>query len=99
MPIFDFHCSACGTFEAFLHPTEPIPRRCMHCGAKGLKKLFMTSPPRVLPDVADWSNENSGRGRFCPQAARRPGDPKAHFTSRQALEDWGKAKGYTVNRS
>lgn len=99
MPLHDGICTACGQIEFFIHITERVPKRCPNCDAKGFKKLFMTVPPRVMGDIADWSNENGGKGRYCPQAGKKVADPDAYFTSRQKFEDWGLARGYTVNRS
>ncbi len=99
MPMHDGDCPACGRLEFFIHITEAIPKRCPQCNAKGFVKLFMTVPPRVRGDIADWNTENGGKGRYCAQAASKVGDPNAYFTSRNKLEDWGKARGYTCNRS
>jgi len=52
--------------------------------------------PGVHGDYTDWCRENGGRGRYCPQAARHPGDERAYFPDRKTLIDWGKNKGYGV---
>lgn len=99
MPTHDGLCTECGQFEFFIHITEPIPKRCPQCNAKGFQRLFLTVPPRVQSDIGDWSLENSGKGRYCPQAAKKMGDQNAYFTSRDSLISWGKAQGYEVDKS
>lgn len=58
----------------------------------------VTFPAKVEGDIADWSNENGGKGRYCPQAARFPKDPKGYMKSRQKLIDYAKGKGLTASR-
>ncbi len=61
--------------------------------------------PFMRGDKGDWRNETyrakDGRtyhGRYCPQAANYPGDPKAVFPHREALVDWAQDKGKHVER-
>lgn len=61
--------------------------------------------PFMRGDKGDWSHEKyrtkDGRqinGRYCPQAADYPGDPKAVFQHREQFCDWAVSKGKVVDR-
>ncbi len=96
-PLLEFECPKCGVIDVFLFASEDRPTKCTQCGRKGFHRVFVTAP-RVYGDRADWSNENSGKGRFCPQMARFPKDPAAYATSCNKLIDWGKRRGLTASK-
>jgi hypothetical protein len=54
--------------------------------------------PATFPDFGDWSQENGGRGRYCPQKATKARDPKAFSKSRNDLIDWAHRQGKTVEK-
>lgn len=65
----------------------------------------ITCVPGMHHDYGDWRNEKTRLrdgtvrdGRYCPQAARYPGDPKAVFDHRESLVDWAERQGKTVER-
>lgn len=46
MPMFDFHCPACGkTFEELLASGDMASPRCPHCGAAGVQRLLSAPSP------------------------------------------------------
>lgn len=57
--------------------------------------------PGLFGDRTDWRHERDAKtgkdGRYCPQMARRPGDPNAVFRSRSELIEKAKQRGYTVD--
>lgn len=66
--------------------------------------------PGMHRDYGDWSNEKAvlkrnykdpgtvRDGRYCPQAARFAGDPKAVFRHREELVKWAEDRGKIVER-
>jgi hypothetical protein len=54
--------------------------------------------PGMHPDYHDWSNENGGRGRYCPQKAQRARDPNGYAKSRDDLIDWAVRQGKSVEK-
>jgi putative FmdB family regulatory protein len=96
MPMHDYACTACGVFEAFTFPTEGRLTRCPKCGAKVTTLILQA--PRVRGDIADWGTENGGKGRYCPQLAEKPNDPRAFAQSRHDLIDKGKRRGWSVDK-
>ncbi len=97
MAMLEFECGKCGVVDVLVFPSDQRPEKCTQCGRAGFKRVFVT-PPRVYGDRADWSNENSGRGRYCPQLARFPKDPRGYSTSCQKLIDEGKRRGLTASK-
>lgn len=97
MPTYDYECARCGTFEFFMHITEPPLKKCPLC--KRCKVTKLISPlGYVKGDIADWSTENRGKGRYCPQLAKKPGDPNAYATSKWDLIDQGYRRGWSIDR-
>lgn len=54
--------------------------------------------PGTFPDFGDWSNENGGRGRYCPQKASKSRDPDGFCRSKNELIDWAHSKGKIVEK-
>jgi len=54
--------------------------------------------PATFPDFGDWSHENGGRGRYCPQKATKSQDPAAFSKSRNDLIDWAHRQGKSVEK-
>jgi putative FmdB family regulatory protein len=100
MPSFEFVCSSCQCeFDDYRTIADrDAAGECPDCGSSKIRRVMRT-PPRVEGDIADWSNDPGGKGRYCPQAARFPKDPKAYFKDRNSLSEWGKRKGYSVSKS
>jgi putative FmdB family regulatory protein len=96
MPMHDYHCEKCGDFEAFTFLQEGKLTKCPTCRSK-VSVAWITSP-RVQGDIADWGNENRGKGRYCPQLASKPKDPNAYATSRWDLIDKGKRRGWEIDK-
>jgi putative FmdB family regulatory protein len=100
MPTYEFECRnrRCShkwdDFRRIKDRDEHAP--CPICGTES--ERMVTFPAHVEGDIADWSNENNGKGRYCPQAARFPKDPKGYMKSRQKLIDHAKSKGLTASR-
>jgi putative FmdB family regulatory protein len=43
MPIYDFHCRACGhEFEALVRPQDQEPTKCPSCGSVDLERQLST---------------------------------------------------------
>lgn len=64
-------------------------------------KRFRT--PGLFGDVADWRGERDRKtgkdGRYCPQLARRIGDPEAVVRSKSELIEKAKRRGMVVDHS
>jgi hypothetical protein len=54
--------------------------------------------PGMYMDFGDWSNENGGLGRFCPQKASGPKARDGYCRSRNELIGWAKSKGKLVEK-
>ena len=54
--------------------------------------------PGLHPDYGDWSQENGGRGRYCPQKAQRARDPNGFCRSRNELIDWAERRDKIVEK-
>lgn len=58
--------------------------------------------PGLFGDFGDWRGERDSKtgrdGRYCPQLARRPGDPAAVCKSRGELIERAKRRGYGVEK-
>lgn len=58
--------------------------------------------PGLFGDTGDWRGERDAKtgkdGRYCPQLARRPGDPNAVCRNRTELIERGKRRGWTVDQ-
>jgi hypothetical protein len=52
--------------------------------------------PGLHADYGDWSQENGGRGRYCPQKAQFPKDPNGYAKSKNDLIDWAQRRGMGV---
>jgi hypothetical protein len=55
-------------------------------------------PPGLFSDKTDWTFENGGKGRWCPQMGKKK-DPKAYFHTRRKLIEHAKRDGYVVDHS
>jgi len=54
--------------------------------------------PGLHTDYGDWSQENGGRGRYCPQKAQKARDPNGYCRSRNELIEWAHSKDKTVEK-
>lgn len=54
--------------------------------------------PRTFPDFGDWSGENGGRGRYCPQKAQKSRDPNGYCRSKNDLISWAESRGKIVEK-
>lgn len=104
MPTYDYACVKCDApFEDFSFIADrDDPRACPHCGVTAKHERPILCAARVEGDLADWSNERDQKtglnGRYCPQAAKFPGDKRAVFPSRDAFIEWGKRRNMSVSK-
>lgn len=104
MPTFDYACTSCHQmFEDFSRIAERDDSRvCPHCGVEDTHSRPILQAPRVEGDLKDWSGERDKatglHGRYCPQAAKFPGDKRAVFKDCHSFIEWGKRKGYSVHK-
>jgi hypothetical protein len=54
--------------------------------------------PGMYMDFGDWSSENGGIGRYCPQKASAPRARDGYCRSRNELIDWAKRKNKCVEK-
>lgn len=54
--------------------------------------------PGCYGDATDWEKENGGRGRYCPQIARKPKDPGAYVRKRADLIKYAERNGFGVEK-
>ena len=52
--------------------------------------------PAGRPDLNDFSTENSGKGRYNPQLATKPNDPKAYFRSAHEAKAEAERRGFNA---
>jgi len=72
VPLFDFHCRACGhEFEALVRPQDALPAECPSCHGRDLEKL--------LPSFAVSSKEKT------MQAAAKSRAKAAHTARRDNI--------------
>lgn len=54
--------------------------------------------PGLHMDYGDWSQENGGKGRYCPQKASGPMSADGYCRSRGELIEWAKTKDKMVEK-
>lgn len=91
MPLYDYECLACGTFEARHSMFAPNLRRCPTC--KGKVEKLVSVPAMRMGN--DWSTENGGRGQFITQIADSTTDASAYCRNPAELVEKAKQKGFT----
>jgi putative FmdB family regulatory protein len=66
MPLYDYVCDSCGNKEELFRSMEHYKDRVI-CDRCRKHMRLEISVPNIRPDLNDFSNENSGRGRFNKQ--------------------------------
>lgn len=54
--------------------------------------------PGLHADYGDWSSENGGKGRYCPQKASRAYGADGYCRSRSELVEWAKSRNKCVDK-
>lgn len=89
MPAYDATCPSC------MSETEVTcaikDRDIQRCPCGGILMRIIKTPPLVKNDDEDFSNENSGRGRYNPQT-------KMWHRDVRSVIDEGKRRGWEASR-
>ena len=89
MPIYEYRCERCGTFEEMQRITAPPLERCPKCGGK-VRRLISNTSFQLKGSgwyVTDYARSGGGNGRDKKDAA----DTKSSAGS--ASESGGESKG------
>ena len=75
MPLYEYECPSCGTFERIQRFSDPILRKCPDCG-KPVKKHL--SPPALQFKGSGWYvTDYAGKGKTDNEEGAKPEGPKA----------------------
>lgn len=69
---------------------ELVPNKLINYEAGELPGMYM--------DFGDWSSENGGMGRYCPQKASAPKASDGYCRSRNELINWAKSKDKCIEK-
>jgi len=77
MPIYEYHCPKCGTFETTQRITEPALKRCPTCKSKVERMISATS--FVLKGSGWYATDyaRSGSGKGADSSNEKSGDKPA----------------------
>lgn len=99
MPLYDYRCAQCGHVHEQFHGMHEKPEPCMKCGRQACVKIISSAVAIKPPVDSGWEAENGGRGRYIPQMAKSPNDPRAYARSQNDAIEKAKRLGYSVTKS
>jgi len=105
MPIYEHRCSHCGDMELQRPMSAKAPKHCPICKRKGFEQIFTSINFQGACDAAQ-ENLNNGAGMYYPQFGTRYLDPHtktklnpaAHHRSRADALEFGKRKGWDIEK-
>jgi putative FmdB family regulatory protein len=88
MPIYEYHCGACGHTTEILHGiNDPAPTFCPECGVEGsMRKGF--APPAIVFKGSGWAKKDRSSGSRTKAAAK----DESGSDSGKATADSGRSK-------
>ena len=93
MPVYEYHCSACGHRIDILHGfNESGPIFCPACGAEGtMRKAF--APPTIVFKGSGWAKKERHSAAGGTKAASGDGEPAASASTRESTPAESGASG------